>query len=526
MVGLRGLLVITLIGLLLVVAIASGLCPCSLDPKGSESISVNASLHAEPLKTTTSTTTTTIPKPNLGPGHKSKTKLELVRNEVSLTHACSYYEISYPAGALGKFALIRDLATLKISKAKEVHGKLKDVTVEIKVREPYQVEVPIYGNCTGYVSLANLTNSTVKRCEDLNLTTYNETHCVYNYTCVVGYRNETRYGWVWKPLRWHDFRGMAKRVYRAPRMVKDLLDFDRAGDLLWDSFERERKVEIRVCGNYQPEWVDGAWRVAIDHVPFFKDREFWKFTWWNASWSYRRPITITEQSGNTLTDYQILIENPIYNETGLVGSWHFNEGSGTLAKDSSGYRNDGTLVNGPQWVDGKFGKALQFDGVNDYVEVPYDPSLHGFSAFSMGAWIYVNSYQDDYAIILNTETEYEFGIAPDGTLQWAIHNTNPGWTWINTGYVVPLQQWIHIMITYDGSTIRTYVNGDEVHSRTGSGSIADDGNPVIIGWRGDKGNSPFNGAIDEVRIYNRALTQEEIKDLYDAKARLDYEDIR
>ncbi|RLJ04590.1 MAG: hypothetical protein DRP18_04530 [Candidatus Aenigmatarchaeota archaeon] len=100
---------------------------------------------------------------------------------------------------------------------------------------------------------------------------------------------------------------MAKRVYRAPRMVKDLLDFDRTGDLLWDSFERERKVEIRVCGNYQPEWVDGAWRVAIDHVPSLKAEEFWKFTWWNASWSRRKPITITEQSGNTLTDYQVAI---------------------------------------------------------------------------------------------------------------------------------------------------------------------------------------------------------------------------
>jgi len=196
-VGLKGLLALALAGLVLVVALASGLCPCSLDPRGSESISVSASLHAEPLKTTTSTTTTTIPKPSLRPepGHKSEPKLELVRNEVSLTHACSYYEITY-SGRLGKQALLGDLTTLKISKAKEVHGKLKDVTVEIKVREPYQVEVPIYGNCTGYVSLANLTNSTVKRCEDLNLTTYNKTHCVYNYACVVDYGNETRYRWV------------------------------------------------------------------------------------------------------------------------------------------------------------------------------------------------------------------------------------------------------------------------------------------------------------------------------------------
>ncbi|MEM5812070.1 MAG: DUF2341 domain-containing protein, partial [Candidatus Aenigmatarchaeota archaeon] len=87
-----------------------------------------------------------------------------------------------------------------------------------------------------------------------------------------------------------------------------------------------------------------------------------------VNWQYRKPITINNtQNSNTLTDYQVLVTNPIYNETGLISSWHFNEGSGTIALDSSGNNNNGNLVNGPTWVNGKFGKALSFDGVNDYV---------------------------------------------------------------------------------------------------------------------------------------------------------------
>ena len=57
----------------------------------------------------------------------------------------------------------------------------------------------------------------------------------------------------------------------------------------------------------------------------------------------------------------------------LVGWWWFDDGVGTTAADSSGYKNNGTLTNGPMWVAGKFGKAMQFDGVDDYVTVPHKP---------------------------------------------------------------------------------------------------------------------------------------------------------
>ena len=92
----------------------------------------------------------------------------------------------------------------------------------------------------------------------------------------------------------------------------------------------------------------------------------------DSLWSYRRPVTI--DSTQQLDNYQIALDitDKIYNNTNLVGSWHLNEGSGaTTAADTSGNGNNGTLTNmdpATDWVNGKFGKALDFDGSDDYVD--------------------------------------------------------------------------------------------------------------------------------------------------------------
>src|SRR3989338_1067169 len=75
---------------------------------------------------------------------------------------------------------------------------------------------------------------------------------------------------------------------------------------------------------------------------------------------------------------------------GLVGYWSFNEGTGSYAGDSSGNRNQGTLTNGPTWVDGKRGKALNFDGVNDYV-IASSTSLNNLPAMTVSAWMFPRS---------------------------------------------------------------------------------------------------------------------------------------
>ena len=97
-------------------------------------------------------------------------------------------------------------------------------------------------------------------------------------------------------------------------------------------------------------------------------------SWWNSSFAFRTPITISNHS-ESLDDYQIALDMTEFdmNLTGLVGSWHFNDATGTKAKDSSGNENHGNLTNmvSEDWVSGVEGTAMEFDGVNDYLEAAH-----------------------------------------------------------------------------------------------------------------------------------------------------------
>ena len=245
------------------------------------------------------------------------------------------------------------------------------------------------------------------------------------------------------------------------------------------------------------------------------------------AWQYRKPITIDNtQNSNTLTDYQVLVTNPVYNENGLVGSWHFNEGSGTIARDTSGNNNHGTLVNGPTWVDGKFGRALSFDGVDDYVI-----SSRGISppsTFTANIWIY---YTGDNGVVVDwlgqgsINTGYhDSGIEiVGGTVRVRYWNL----PCVNLGSITA-NNWYMITLVYDGSNLKGYINGEFKGST--SGALSHPSTLFIALGATDSTNcgdgTYFGGKVDEFRFYTRALSPEEIQALYEAKARLDYGDIR
>jgi hypothetical protein len=242
---------------------------------------------------------------------------------------------------------------------------------------------------------------------------------------------------------------------------------------------------------------------------------------------YRKAITIDNTANpNNLTDYQVLVTNPIYNETGLVLSLHFNEGSGTIVSDSSGNGNTGTLVNGPAWVDGKFGKALSFDGVDDYVI-----SSRGISppsTFTANIWIY---YTGDNGVVVDwlgqaaINTGYRAsGIEiVGGTVRVRYWNL----PCVNLGSITA-NNWYMITLVYDGSNLKGYINGEFKAST--SGTLSHPSTLYIALGSTDSTNcgdgTYFAGKVDEFRFYTRALSEEEIKALYQAKSRLDYGDIR
>ena len=195
---------------------------------------------------------------------------------------------------------------------------------------------------------------------------------------------------------------------------------------------------------------------------------------------------------------------------GRVGHWSFDEGTGLNASDASGSGLTATLTNQPTWNTGGTvntgiptspagGSSLVFNGQNSYVRVGDVPALRMSSTMSVEAWIYPTA--NKVGILLNKNNEYVVARFPDGSIQWAFWNANPGWDWRNTGIIAPLNDWSHIGITYNNGIVKAYLNGVLKHTYNGSGSIGYNGGEFWIGGR-PCCSEYFQGSIDEVRVWN------------------------
>ena len=218
-----------------------------------------------------------------------------------------------------------------------------------------------------------------------------------------------------------------------------------------------------------------------------------------------------------------LISKPPTN-LGLVGYWSMNEGAGTVAGDGSGNGNRGTLTNGPTWVDGKRGKALNFDGVDDEVKVADSSSLV-FNDISMSAWFKVTSNGDlqelfRQDICSGTRDLYGMRMTTAGIFDVLLSRDTTIDSVSTIGARLDNGTWHHIVgVGNVGVGLKVYI--DRVLNNTASdastGSIDSAATFLRIGKSGDCGTPNqdfFNGSIDEVRIYNRVLTPAEIKRLY------------
>ena len=216
------------------------------------------------------------------------------------------------------------------------------------------------------------------------------------------------------------------------------------------------------------------------------------------------------------------------NKLGLVGYWKFDEGTGTTATDFSGNGNTGRFSSNPTWVSGKLGKALQFDGVDDDVTIPFSTILEPANV-TLSAWVRKDSQTGNMAIVEKAEGGgYLLGWSSSNC---ATNNLNMaaflGGTWRCANYsgsdLTP-DVWHHVVGTYDGETVLLYFDGREVASNTApSGPIAYTTDaPACIGEEATLGGctegSNFMGKIDDVRIYSRALSASEVTKLYQSGA--------
>ncbi|MHC4743674.1 MAG: LamG-like jellyroll fold domain-containing protein, partial [Planctomycetota bacterium] len=206
-----------------------------------------------------------------------------------------------------------------------------------------------------------------------------------------------------------------------------------------------------------------------------------------------------------------------------VAHWKFDEGSGSVAYDSAG-DNHGTIY-GANWADGILGGALDFDGVDDYVEVPHDPSLDIPDQITIGAWIFQDFSADRILVCKSPTATYRdnypgnYGLYIwEGGLLHFCHQTGTGsmeyTLYTSSGTAAP-GQWRHVAVTLvEGETVQFYADGSSAGILPQSGSFGlVNSEPVRIATRKDT-PSYFNGRMDDVRIYNRALSAAEVEELY------------
>ena len=212
---------------------------------------------------------------------------------------------------------------------------------------------------------------------------------------------------------------------------------------------------------------------------------------------------------------------------GIVAWW---QGEGN-AKDIIG-TNNGTFV-GAAYVTGEVGQGFNFDGIANYISVPDSPSLNPSSAMSVEAWYrpvsFVGTGNDaivdkGYPTYNNPFYQYHLGVTGDqyqnGAGDHAEFNFNIaiGGTLVSVftqaGIWTP-GNWYHLVGTYDGTAVRLFVNGNLVAQTAASGSISAFGQPLYLGRYGAR-NSYLPGVVDEVSIYNRAISSNEVVAIYAA----------
>jgi PKD repeat protein len=203
------------------------------------------------------------------------------------------------------------------------------------------------------------------------------------------------------------------------------------------------------------------------------------------------------------------------NNTGLVAAFGFEEASGTQVIDVSGNANHGTISGGQRVTTNRFGSALKFDGIDDWVTVNDSASLDLSEALTLEAWVYPTVEMRGYHTLFFKE------LAEQGNGAYYFYaNSDVGRPEANVfvggaktlvaGTHLPTNTWTHLATTYDGSTQNLYVDGALVGSRPQTGSVALSSGKLRIGGNSVWGDEYFAGHIDEVRVYNRALTQAEI----------------
>ena len=206
----------------------------------------------------------------------------------------------------------------------------------------------------------------------------------------------------------------------------------------------------------------------------------------------------------------------------LAGHWRLDEGSGATVGDASANANGGTLLGAPEWVAGREGGALRFDGIDDFVEIPDSPSLRLAGDITVAAWVQVESPAADWVRVVGkgASDARNYGLwyyGPGGHVMFQVSDgsnyVTVGTTWGTVANPLYLQGggWHLLVGVKQGTSISAYLDGVLIASTGAPFVPITSSAPVRIGYAGF--NAAHKGLIDDVWVYGRALTGAEIRDL-------------
>jgi len=321
-------------------------------------------------------------------------------------------------------------------------------------------------------------------------------------------------------------------LYRIPLLLEEKNGTTRTNEPVAVSIEFDDVCNKRTSWNNTVRIYDQQFTELPSRISY---QELCSSQWLNSS-LVSFVVNISANQKKSVYVYSINNSNiPSPNHTlALKGYWKLDDGSGTLAKDSSGYQNNGTLYNGtdrcantncPVWVTGVYGNAVQLDGVNDYVNISDSTNVNITTGkLTLAAWVKLNgtvgtdttgkiisktagSGNEQYELLYTTDShstqnKFRFDLRTSNGLV-ALY-TNETFTSTNI--------WYHVAGVYNFTHMIIYVNGREKNTTGQSGSITGRAADVNIG-RTTGGGQNFNGTIDEVRIYNDTLSASQISAL-------------
>lgn len=273
---------------------------------------------------------------------------------------------------------------------------------------------------------------------------------------------------------------------------------------------------------------------ATSQVEYGPTTSYGQSTTLNSALVTSHSVTIDGLSAGALYHYRVRSSDGSSNEAvsgdftfttmppvssgGPAGYWKLDDDAGLVATDSSGNGNDGTLTNGTAWAVGRINGALSFDGNNDYVEVANSAFLNPGGAITIAGWINPSQVSTAQNVVSKGTTQNsQYVLRLQGGSNPRMRFMTKANSLVSMFAPTKIQPnvWTHVAATYDGSFMRLYINGSLDASAAQSGQMTDSGDPLYISSNRGTGIY-FDGLIDEVYVYDKALTSQEVLQLYNA----------